>query len=80
MTLIVGDGLGPHGLGGGNVAVGPQPGMGIFAMMATIGTVPVPLPGPHNASGQCVWKTIKRKHIGNLLLSFFVQSLAIRIL
>ena len=38
--LLAGDGLGPHGLGGGGGHV-PQPGMGIFAMMATIGTVPI---------------------------------------
>ena len=40
LDLVAGHGLGPHGLGAGDVAVEPQPGMGIFA----IGTVPVVLP------------------------------------
>ena len=42
--LFPGDGLIDHNIGvsGGQVG-GPQPGMGIFAMMATLGTVPVPI-------------------------------------
>ena len=45
--LLAGHGLGPHVLGGGGA---PQPGMGIFAMMATLGTLPVD--GHQNINGQ----------------------------
>ena len=48
--MLAGGGPGPHGQDGGDVAEGPQPGMGIFAMMSTIATVPVPL--PYNGNGQ----------------------------
>ena len=47
--MLAGDGLGPHGLGAGGVGKGPQPDMGIFAMMATIGTVPMAVPRDINS-------------------------------
>ena len=46
--LLAGHGQGPHSLEGGDVAAGPKPGMGIFAMMATIGTLPSAVPSNIN--------------------------------
>ena len=43
ITLLAGEGVSGPCVGvAGGVAAAPQPGMGIFAMMASLGTMPLP--------------------------------------
>lgn len=44
IPLVAGNGLGPHYVGAGHVADEPKPGMGVFAMMTTMSTVPIAVP------------------------------------